>query len=234
MTLIANDKHFDLQLLNGCNKLVIRNADTDDNNVYTCRLEYPAHDIAPVELQYDLDVESLKHSVKDDLIEQRNTSLLKLKTEISGQNYYRDFKRKPIFSTLLTNRSAVADSTVRLIVTAIGVDCNVVWSKNNRPIQNNGKFNCTFNPESGVAVLEINDVQLDDSGEYTCVVANGFGENSTSSRLKVYEGVQKSPLSPTFTRSIKGSTLTYIQIHFNCSKLFFPPFCTFFLVYLLK
>lgn len=202
---IVNGDRYELQCLNGCNKLIIRNVTSEDSNLYTCLFEYPAHDIEPIELNYDLHFDGERIGT-DTMSERRDSSLKKLKSEISASNnYYRDFKRKPIFSTLLTNRSATEGSTVRLTATAIGVDCNVLWMKNNRPLESGGKYKTTFKEDSGMAILEINDVQVEDGGEYTCIVANGFGENETTSNLKVYEGFEKSPMPPTFTRTIRGN-----------------------------
>lgn len=146
--------------------------------------------------------------------DKRALSLWKLKSEMSPVQEYRDFKRKPIFSTLLTNRSAVQGSNVRLTATAIGVDCKVVWLKNNRVIENGGKYRTNFNSDSGLAILELNDVDMEDSGEYTCVVGNSFGENETSAQLKVYGGFEQSPFPPTFTRTIRGT------FHYDGSSFF--------------
>lgn len=204
---IVNGDHYELQCLNGCNKLIIRDVHPEDSNLYTCRLEYPAYDIEPTELNYDLHFDGARLIGKDSsMAAKRDSSLQKLKTEISASNYCRDFKRKPIFSTLLTDRSAAEGSTVRLTATAIGVDCNVVWMKNNRALDcTGGKYRATFNGDSGMAILEVNDVHVDDNGEYTCIVANCFGENETAARLKVYEGFEKSPMPATFTRTIRGN-----------------------------
>lgn len=200
---IVNGDRYELQCLNGWNRLIIRDVQADDSNLYTCRLEYPAHDIEPIELNYDLHFDGQRMIGKDAL--KRDSSLMKLKSEISSTNYYRDFKRKPIFSTLLTDRSAAEGSTVRLTATAIGVDCNVVWMKNNRVLETGSKYKSSFNSDSGMAILEVCDVQAEDSGEYSCVVANGFGENESTARLKIYEGFAKAPMPVTFTRTIRGN-----------------------------
>lgn len=203
---IVNGDRYELECLNGCNKLIIKDVHADDSNLYTCRFEYPAHNIDPIDLSYDLHFDGERLLGRDGVAAKRDSSLLKLKSEISATNYYRDFKRKPIFSTLLTNRSAAEGSTVRLTATAIGVDCSVVWTKNNRTMESGGRYKMTFNAESGMAILEVNDVQAEDSGEYTCIVANSFGENETSCNMKVYEGFGKSPMPATFTRTIRGNS----------------------------
>lgn len=184
--------------------MTIRNVTEEDNNLYTCRLEYPAHDIEPIELNYDLIFNGERIIAKDSLTA-KSDCLQKLKSEITSSNYYRDFKRKPIFSTLLTDRSAAEGSTVRFTTTAIGVDCNAQWLRNNRVLENDGKFRANFFPDSGMAVLEVHDACVEDSGEYSCVVSNCFGENVTASRLKVYGGFEKSPMPVTFTRTIRGN-----------------------------
>lgn len=235
-TPIVNSDRYELECLNGLNKLTIRKAHQEDSGHYTCILDYPALNIDPIELNYELHFDGENIIGKDSLKTKRDSSLMKLKTEISNAatNYYRDFKRKPIFSTLLADRTAAEGSTVRLTATAIGVDCHSVWMKNNRPIESGAKYKTSFNTESGMAILEIHDVQVDDGGDYSCTVGNSFGENETSARLKVYEGFEKSPMPATFTRTIRGNTifmhfslfLTIYHFNLHCTTLSPIHFCT--------
>lgn len=208
-----NSDRYELECLNGLNKLTIRKAHQEDSSRYTCILDYPALNTDPIELNYDLRFDGEHILGEDSIKSKRDSSLMKLKTEISNaaSNYYRDFKRKPIFSTLLSDRTAAEGSTVRLAATAIGVDCHSVWTKNNRVLECGSKYKTSFNSDSGMAILEIFDVQVEDGGEYACTVGNSFGENETTARLKVYEGFEKSPMPTTFTRTIRGN-LTFIHL----------------------
>lgn len=214
-TSIVNSDRYELECLNGLNKLTIRKAQQEDSSRYTCILDYPTLDIDPIELNYDLHFDGDHIIGRDPMAAKRDSSLMKLKTEISNaaSNYYRDFKRKPIFSTLLTDRTAAEGSTVRLTATAIGVDCQSVWMKNNRIVESGTKYRSSFNSGSGMAILEIFDVQVEDGGDYSCVVENSFGSNETTARLKVYEGFEKSPMPATFTRTIRGNIFRILR-HF--------------------
>lgn len=120
---------------------------------------------------------------------------------------YKDNKKKPVFSTLLSDRNVSDNSTVRLMCTLLMSDCDVVWLKNNKFLPVCSKYRTSY--DDGTAVLEIFSVSAEDAGDYTCNARNSFGETSTTSRLKVYSGYEPSPVPPIFTRSVKGILFNY-------------------------
>lgn len=121
----------------------------------------------------------------------------------------RDVKRKPVFSTFLTDRTAVESSRVKLTCTVLtSTDPKVTWYKNGVQLENKHKFRSKF--VDGLITLEILNALPSDSGEYSCSVENKNGSIMSSANLKVYPSFEASPIPPTFTRSIRGMYGQYI------------------------
>lgn len=62
-------------------------------------------------------------------------------------------------------------------------EIRVVWFKNDAEIKHGGKYTMSFS--DSVAVLEIADANIEDSGDYTCEAHNDAGSVSCSTSLKV-------------------------------------------------
>lgn len=118
---------------------------------------------------------------------------------------YADFSRKPVFSTRLAERTAIENSSIKLMCNVMGVDSHVRWLKNRRELTQSPRHRHIY--RDGLAMLEIFSAKADDSAEYTCVARNRFGENTSSSRLKVFADTAtgKRPQPPIFTRNIRGN-----------------------------
>lgn len=121
-----------------------------------------------------------------------------------------DFTRKPIFSTKLTERTATENSSIKLMCNVLGVDSHVRWLKNRRELAQSPRHRHIY--RDGLATLEIFSAKVDDSAEYTCIARNRFGENASSSRLKVFSDTAagKRPQPPIFTRTIRGKVFIRI------------------------
>lgn len=126
---------------------------------------------------------------------------------------YSDLLRKPIFSTRLAERTAIENSSIKLMCNVLGVDNHVRWLKNSRELSQGPRHRHIY--RDGLTMLEIFSAKADDSAEYTCVARNRFGENASTSRLKVFADTAagKRPQPPIFTRNIRG----------KCSQLIFVP-----------
>lgn len=70
----------------------------------------------------------------------------------------------------------------------------VDWFKDEKPIQDSGRFVLIDDEEIGEFSLEIDDVQAEDIGIYKCVVFNQSGEASSKARL-----VQEESFLPTLS-----------------------------------
>ncbi|CAG4977771.1 unnamed protein product [Colias eurytheme] len=118
----------------------------------------------------------------------------------------RDLKRKPVFSTHLTNRTAVEGSRVKLTCSVLSSTEPVLkWYKNGVPIDDKQKYKIKF--ADGLITMELLNAIPSDSGDYSCTVENEHGSVTTSAKLKVYPSFEPSPIPPTFTRSIRGEEL---------------------------
>ncbi|KAG7313055.1 hypothetical protein JYU34_000136 [Plutella xylostella] len=116
----------------------------------------------------------------------------------------RDSKRKPVFSTHLTDRTAVEGSRVKLTCSILSSsDPKVTWFQNGVVITNKLKYKTKIT--EGLITLEVLNAVPSDSAEYCCTAENENGSVSTSANLKVYPSFEASPIPPTFTRSIRDT-----------------------------
>ncbi|XP_063632972.1 titin homolog isoform X5 [Cydia splendana] len=116
----------------------------------------------------------------------------------------RDVRRKPVFSTYLTDRTAVEGSRVKLTCSVLSsAEPTITWYKNGVLIDNKLKYRTKF--IDGLVTLEVMNAIPADSAEYNCTVENENGSVSSTATLKVYPSFEASPIPPTFTRSIRDT-----------------------------
>ncbi|XP_023937954.2 uncharacterized protein LOC112045836 isoform X2 [Bicyclus anynana] len=145
-------------------------------------------------------------------LKHRSKAVSETRSAISEKrsSFPRDSKRKPIFSTHLTDRTAVESSRVKLTCSILSsTDPVISWYKNGKLLDNKQK--CRTKYVDGLITLEILNVVPGDSGEYSCTVENENGSITSSANLKVYPGFETSPIPPTFTRSIRD----FYHLHEN-------------------
>ncbi|XP_072930915.1 uncharacterized protein [Epargyreus clarus] len=132
------------------------------------------------------------------------TSFTSRSTLIEKRIAPRDHKRKPVFSTYLTDRTAVEGSRVKLTCSVLSsTDPTITWFKNGVLLDNKLKYRTKF--VDGLITLEVLNAVPSDSAEYTCTIKNESGTVSSSANLKVYPSFEASPIPPTFTRSIRDT-----------------------------
>lgn len=120
-------------------------------------------------------------------------------SQVAGQK-----AKKPSFFTRLMDRTASQGSTVKLTCTVSShPEPTTKWLKDGTAISllSSDKYRSKF--QDGVSSLEVANLELGDSGNYTCLAQNELGEASTSCTLKVYGGYEPVPFPPTFTRPIR-------------------------------
>lgn len=127
-------------------------------------------------------------------------------TFLEHSDHHRDPKRKPVFTMQLTDRTAAENSSIKLTCQVLGVDTRTEWLRNGKRLDGNPRYSSRYCV--GLATLEVFCAKPDDSGEYTCTAINEYGESSCSSFLKVFAGYEHRPMTPIFTRSMKGNKLT--------------------------
>lgn len=126
--------------------------------------------------------------------------------------FYRNVKRRPVFSTELMDRVVTENTTIKLTCNVIGVDVHVQWLRNTMPLEVTPRHRIDWH-DDGLSILEIFSVNQSDSGEYTCVAQNVYGEVCTSAHLKVYSGYDNcSPMQPQFTRAMRGMYFLFFAI----------------------
>ncbi|XP_053624068.1 titin homolog isoform X6 [Plodia interpunctella] len=139
-------------------------------------------------------------------IRQKSKALSEARSVLSEKrsSMTRDIKRKPVFSTFLTDRTAVEGSRVKLTCSVLSSsEPSVTWYRNGVLLNNKLKYRTKF--MDGLITLEVLNAVPTDSAEYSCTVENENGSVSSSANLKVYPSFKASPIPPTFTRSIRDT-----------------------------
>lgn len=113
-----------------------------------------------------------------------------------------EIKTKIVMKAQLTNRVAAVGSKVKLSCYVEGHEPHFTWLKDGVPMTYYGSVRNSSRDNLGI--LEFFDVQIRDSGEYTCVIKNIAGELQTKASLLVYEDLVHVEVAPTFTRGIRG------------------------------
>lgn len=113
----------------------------------------------------------------------------------------RDSRRMPTFIARLKNRSATENSIIKLTCAISEPDCSVRWSKDGVSIKSSEKY--LIDSSNGVLSLEIKGAISQDAGDYSCVVANNYGEIETSAVLAIF-GEEVQQTISTFTKNLKG------------------------------
>lgn len=115
----------------------------------------------------------------------------------------RQMMRPPLVISHLKSRAVPIGSTAKLTCNVTGPSISVRWLKNGNPIELNPNKYKFFNSE-GLLSLEILNVEMKDTAEYTCFAKNKNGETSTLATITVYDNLDvERPIPPTFI-TIKG------------------------------
>lgn len=113
---------------------------------------------------------------------------------------------KPLFSTLLHDRTVAEGSSIRLSCNVVcDGDTRIEWLKNHRPLPNDGQYLTVL--RNGIASLDIAATSIEDSGNYTCHAINDYGETFTHAQLRVYKHYEDAVQPSAFVQSIRGVTL---------------------------
>lgn len=112
-------------------------------------------------------------------------------------------KNKIYFAAFLSNRYLAEGSKVKLSAVIVGPDPQIKWLKDDNNVPYGPRIRNLS--REGLAILEISNAQLGDSGVYTVVARNSANEVSSQALLHIYEAKVSADLEPMFTRALKGN-----------------------------
>ncbi|XP_052073837.1 uncharacterized protein LOC127711762 isoform X5 [Mytilus californianus] len=104
-------------------------------------------------------------------------------------------KKKPQFTKPLKNMVATEGHSVCLEC-SVNDATQIAWYKDGIIQRNTSDFKQTF--DGLIAKLDIEEIFVDDHGEYSCVAKNDFGENRTSCKIIVKETACETDVVPMF------------------------------------
>ncbi len=104
-----------------------------------------------------------------------------------------EFLAAPEIVRRLTSQDAFENETVTFTCTVQDLDntdegesYSIAWFFNDKQIEsNNEKYSIDGNPKTGICLLTIRHIVLDDEGAYRCVATNKFGSSVTTGFLAV-------------------------------------------------
>lgn len=114
----------------------------------------------------------------------------------------RDSKNKLKMTAELTSRTVFKGDKFKLYCSVEGPSPVFKWVKNEKPVEWSERIkNLT---SFGIGMVEIEDANKNDAGEYVCNIKNPYGTMTSSCFVKVIEKVPTDITQPIFTRAIKG------------------------------
>ncbi|KNC29844.1 hypothetical protein FF38_14544, partial [Lucilia cuprina] len=214
---ISNNRYRSVEEIGGVRKLIIRNPIPSDCGTFSCFAETNEGIESITKVIKIADLKKLMTAAAETEINGfSNTSEDKLKrtldvvdndsvnqTRLSlGRSTQVASQRKPLFSTLLHDRTVAECSNVRLSCSVVYDGCtSIEWLKDNQPLPKDTRYQTIFH--NGEAILEIFAAQESDSGRYTCRATNDYGESLSQSQLRIYKHYEDAPQPATFVQSIK-------------------------------
>jgi len=220
---ICNNRYRAIEEPGGVRKLIIRNPISSDCGIFACyaehedRIDSTSTTIKAADLKRLINVsqeEIPSISDHDSSHWSRSQSHLSSGSQVNGNGELHRAgdrvlrsvgKAKPLFHTLLHDRTVSEGANLRLLCAVSGDEnTNIEWLKNHKPLPRDNRYQTLY--MNGEASLEIFAAVADDSGNYTCCATNDFGESLTHAQLRVYKHFKEATLPSTFTQPIRGIT----------------------------
>ncbi|XP_065370323.1 titin isoform X6 [Calliphora vicina] len=219
---ISNNRYRSIEEIGGVHKLIIRNPIPSDCGTFSCFAEtnegiesitkvIKIADLkklmtaaAETEINGFVNTSEDAHKRTTDILDIANNESSSLTRSSIGRNHHVTTQRKPLFSTLLHDRTITECSNVRLSCSVVYDGCtSIEWLKDNQPLPKENRYQTIFH--NGEAILEIFAAQESDSGRYVCRATNDYGESSSQSQLRIYKHYEDAPQPTTFVQSIKDT-----------------------------
>lgn len=220
---ICNNRYRAIEEPGGVRKLIIRNPISSDCGIFACyaehedRIDSTSTTIKAADLKRLINVsqeEIPSISDHDSSHWSRSQSHLSSESQVNGNGELHRAgdrvlrsvgKAKPLFHTLLHDRTVSEGANLRLLCAVSGDEnTHIEWLKNHKPLPRDNRYQTLY--MNGEASLEIFAAVADDSGNYTCCATNDFGESLTHAQLRVYKHFKEATLPSTFTQPIRGIT----------------------------
>ncbi|XP_050743266.1 titin isoform X41 [Drosophila biarmipes] len=220
---ICNNRYRAIEEPGGVRKLIIRNPISSDCGIFACyaehedRIDSTSTTIKAADLKRLINVsqeEITSISDYDSSHWSRSQSHLSAGTQVNGNGELHRAgdrvlrsvgKAKPLFNTLLHDRTVSEGANLRLVCAVSGDEnTHIEWLKNHKPLpRGDNRYQTLY--LNGEASLEIFAAVADDSGNYTCCATNDFGESLTHAQLRVYKNFKEATLPSTFTQPIRDT-----------------------------
>ncbi|XP_032570538.1 titin isoform X6 [Drosophila sechellia] len=220
---ICNNRYRTIEEPGGVRKLVIRNPISSDCGIFAC---YAEHEDRIDSISVTIKAADLKRLInvsKEEIPSigdhestpwSRSQSHLSSGSQVNGNGELHRAgdrvlrsvgKGKPLFHTLLHDRTVSEGANLRLLCAVSGDEnTHIEWLKNHKPLpRSDNRYQTLY--LNGEASLEIFAAVADDSGNYTCCATNDFGESLTHAQLRVYKHFKEAPLPSTFTQPIRDT-----------------------------
>ncbi|KMY94124.1 uncharacterized protein Dsimw501_GD25583, isoform G [Drosophila simulans] len=220
---ICNNRYRTIEEPGGVRKLVIRNPISSDCGIFACYAEHEDRiDSTSITIKA-ADLKRLINVSKEEIPSigdhestpwSRSQSHLSSGSQVNGNGELHRAgdrvlrsvgKGKPLFHTLLHDRTVSEGANLRLLCAVSGDEnTHIEWLKNHKPLpRSDNRYQTLY--LNGEASLEIFAAVADDSGNYTCCATNDFGESLTHAQLRVYKHFKEAPLPSTFTQPIRDT-----------------------------
>ncbi|XP_070068669.1 titin isoform X5 [Drosophila takahashii] len=218
---ICNNRYRTIEEPGGVRKLIIRNPISSDCGIFACfaehedRIDSTSTTIKAADLKRLINVSQEEiPSISDHDSWSRSQSHLSSGSQVNGNGELHRAgdrvlrsvgKAKPLFHTLLHDRTVSEGVNLRLVCAVSGDEnTHIEWLKNHKPLpRGDNRYQTVFMNQE--ASLEIFAAVADDSGNYTCCATNDFGESLTHAQLRVYKHFKEAPLPSTFTQPIRDT-----------------------------
>lgn len=167
---------------NGRQQLLIANPSQVDSGHYTCRAETASREtLDAVSCIVNVPAEEKPQSKPIERQSRRD------KRRSSGES---DYKQPIALESFLKNLTVEEGGRAKFICSIIGPVSFVDWYKDNKLLSTEDSRRYRTHNENGLVSLEILDVDVSDSGFYTCTIHGRRNDVTSSSKLTVYASIK--------------------------------------------
>lgn len=116
--------------------------------------------------------------------------------------------KKPVFKQKLKDVVGIPGQEAKFDVIVATDDVDIEWIKDDKLIEDKGRFILVDDEGPGMFSLVIDDVQPEDAGEYECVAINDYGETST----KAFLNFEQNGITPDLIEEAQSAPITLDEV----------------------